>query len=80
MVRRDVLAHTGPLFAVLIPMLVVVGLVILTGHTASTGVLIVAVVLLITTTYFVVTGTVKMIEMPPEDEQPGNHEAITDRH
>lgn len=74
--RRDTLARTGPLFALLFPMLLVYGLAVLTGATSSIGVLIPALVLLILVTYGVVAGTVKMIDMPPddfdEDEQPAS--------
>lgn len=75
--RRDRLAQTGPLFAVLFPMLLVYGLAVLTGATASTGALIGALVLLVVVTYGVVAGTVHMIKMPPEDgdERHGQHHA-----
>jgi hypothetical protein len=65
------------LFAVLFPMLLVYGLAVLTGATASTGALIGALVLLVIVTYGVVAGTVHMIKMPPEDgdEQQGQHHA-----
>ncbi len=67
--RRDTLAHTGPLLAVLFPMLLVYGLAVLTGWTASTGALIGALVLLFLVTYGVVWGTIHMINLPPEDEE-----------
>lgn len=74
--RRDTLARTGPLFALLFPMLLVYGLAVLTGATSSLGVLIPALVLLVVVTYGVVAGTVKMIDMPPEDfeedQEPGS--------
>lgn len=74
--RRDTLARTGPLFALLFPMLLVYGLAVLTGATSSIGILIPALVLLVLVTYGVVVGTVKMIDLPPEDfdedEQPGS--------
>ncbi len=65
--RRDTLAHTGPLFVLLSAVLLVYGLAVLTGATTSTGTLIVALVLLVLVTYGVVLGTVRMIELPPED-------------
>jgi hypothetical protein len=65
--RRDALARTGPLFALLFPMLLVYGLAVLTGATSSIGVLIPALILLVLVTYGVVAGTVKMIDLPPED-------------
>jgi hypothetical protein len=67
--RRETLAHTGPLLAVLFPMLLVYGLAVLTGWTASTGALIGALVLLFVVTYGVVWGTIHMINLPPEDEE-----------
>lgn len=72
--RRDTLAQTGPLFAVLFPMLLVYGLAVLTGWTSSTGALIGALVLLFVVTYGVVVGTVHMINLPPDDgEEPDEH-------
>ncbi len=65
--RRDSLARTGPLFALLFPMLLVYGLAVLTGATSSIGVLIPALILLVLVTYGVVAGTVKMIDLPPDD-------------
>lgn len=73
-VRRDTLAQTGPLFAVLFPMLLVYGLAVLTGWTSSTGALIGALVLLIVATYGVVAGTVHMINLPPEDGEEEQEE------
>jgi uncharacterized membrane protein len=66
-VKRDSLARTAPLFALLFVMLLVYGLAVLTGATTNHGVLILALVLLVAATYGVVAGTVKMIELPPED-------------
>lgn len=70
--KRDNLARTGPLFALLLMMLLVYGLAVLTGATTNHGVLIVALVLLVAATYGVVAGTIKMIDLPPEDgdEEP----------
>ena len=65
--RRDTLARTGPLFALLFPMLLVYGLAVLSGATSSIGVLIPALILLVIVTYGVVAGTVKMIDLPPDD-------------
>jgi hypothetical protein len=67
--RRETLARTGPLLAILFPMLLVFGLAVLTGWTASTGALIGALVLLFVVTYAVVWGTIHMINMPPENEE-----------
>jgi hypothetical protein len=71
-VKRDSLARTGPLFLLLFVMLLVYGLAVLTGATTNHGILIIALVLLVAATYGVVAGTVKMIELPPEDgdEEP----------
>jgi uncharacterized membrane protein len=71
-VKRDSLARTAPLFALLFVVLLVYGLAVLTGATTNHGVLIIALVLLVVATYGVVAGTVKMIELPPEDgdEEP----------
>ncbi len=70
--KRDSLARTGPLFLLLFVMLLVYGLAVLSGATTNHGILIVALVLLVAATYGVVAGTVKMIELPPEDgdEEP----------
>lgn len=65
--RRDTLARTGPLFALLFAMLLVYGLAVLTGATSSLGALIPALILLVVVTYAVVMGTVKMIDLPPDD-------------
>lgn len=65
--RRDTLARTGPLFALLFPMLLVYGLAVLTGATSSISALIPALILLVLVTYAVVMGTVKMIDLPPDD-------------
>jgi hypothetical protein len=58
-------------------MLLVYGLAVLTGATASTGALIGALVLLVVVTYGVVMGTVHMIKLPPEDgdDEQGHHPA-----
>lgn len=76
--RRDSLARTGPLFAVLLPMLLVYGLAVLAGWTTSTGALIGALVLLVVVTYGVVAGTVHMINLPPEDGE--EQQEISARH
>lgn len=71
--RRDTFARTGPLFALLFPMLLVYGLAVASGATTDTGVLIGALVLLVIVTYGVVVGTVRMIDLPPDDEEPQDH-------
>jgi hypothetical protein len=71
--RRDTFARTGPLFALLFPMLLVYGLAVASGATTDVGVLIGALVLLVVVTYGVVAGTVRMIDLPPDDEEPQDH-------
>lgn len=72
--QRDSLARTGPLLVLLAGMLLVYGLAVLSGATTSTGTLIVALVLLVVVTYGVVMGTVKLIDLPPDeiDEDQGH--------
>lgn len=78
--RRDTLARTGPLFALLFPMLLVYGLAVLTGATSSMGALIPALILLVVVTYGVVMGTVKMIDLPPEDMDEDQDEGFPQAH
>ncbi len=74
--ERDPLAHTIPLLAMWAPMLIVVGLVILTFATTSYGALGVAVAALLITTPLVVYGTIRLASAPPErdGEEPSERE------
>ena len=64
--ERDPLAHTIPLLSLWAPMLVVVGLVIVTGYTTSDFALGGAVAALLIATYVVVYGTIRLASAPPE--------------
>lgn len=66
--KRDTLARTGPLLALLIPIFVVYGLAALAGYTTDTVVLIVAVVALFLATFVVISGVMKLANVPPEDD------------
>jgi hypothetical protein len=66
--RRDTLARTGPLLALLIPIFLVYGLATLSGYTTDTGVLIIAVIALLLATFAVILGVIKLASVPPEDE------------
>lgn len=79
-VRRDALARTGPLFLLLFGMLLVYGLAVLSGATTSTGALIAALVLLVAVTYGVVIGTVKLIDLPPEDVDEDQEHSSSHAH
>ncbi|MHB1539465.1 MAG: hypothetical protein ACYCUM_10850 [Solirubrobacteraceae bacterium] len=70
--RRDTLAHTGPLLALLIPILLVFGLAALTGVTTDTVVLILAVVALLVATFVVISGVMKLASAPPEEDDDGH--------
>lgn len=66
--RRDRLAHTGPLISLWLPMMIVVGLMILVGVTSSHVALAGALVALLIGIYVVVTGTVRLANRPPQEE------------
>ena len=66
--KRDTLARTGPLLALLIPIFVVYGLAALAGATTDTVVLIVAVVALLLATFVVISGVMKLANVPPEED------------
>lgn len=66
--KRETLARTGPLLVLLPPILIVFGLAALAGFTASTGVLIGALVALLIATTIVVGGVLKLASQMPEDE------------
>jgi hypothetical protein len=70
--KRDTLARTGPLLALLIPILLVYGLATLAGYTTDTVVLIVAVVALLGATFVVIAGVIKLANVPPEDDDEGH--------
>lgn len=78
--HRDTLARTGPLFLLLAGVLIVYGLAVLSGATTSTGALIAALVLLVAVTYGVVIGTVKLIDLPPEDLDEDEHHGSSHAH
>jgi hypothetical protein len=69
---RDTLARTGPLLALLIPIFLVYGLATLAGYTTDTVVLIVAVVVLLIATGVVISGVIKLTNVPPEDDDEGH--------
>lgn len=70
--KRDTLARTGPLLALLVPILLVYGLATLTGYTTDTVVLIVAVIFLFIATFVVIGGVIKLASVPPEEDDEGH--------
>lgn len=73
--EHDPLAHTIPLLAIWVPIIVVVGLVIVAGFTTSDFALAGALVALMLATYFVVFGTVRLASAPPEQDDEDRPEA-----
>ncbi|HEY1688243.1 MAG TPA: hypothetical protein VGF95_05200 [Solirubrobacteraceae bacterium] len=66
--KRETLARTGPLLALLPPIFLVFGLATLAGFTTSTGALIGALAALLIMTVLVIGGVLKLADQPPEDE------------
>lgn len=66
--KRDTLARTGPLLALLIPVLGVYGLATLAGYLTDTVVLIIAIIMLLIATFVVISGVIRMASAPPDDD------------
>lgn len=66
--KRDPLARTGLLLALLVPIFLVYGLATLAGYLTDTGVLIIALVMLVLATFVVIGAVLRIADVPPEDD------------